>query len=180
MSNQKTNVEDGWSRYYVKSSGALTRDISVFSDDEFQDQIYKVDGKMFKKTAKIFDAMDTVILKAETTKTVPMKVKYTNTDGVLVANLDADSPLKKKYMTIGLVGGDEWVVEGDHANQNYTVFEDGKPIVKMRLGSLLSHKRFSVDISDGVDTPLVIGVAWALNLAILQRIAGAGGAIAAV
>jgi UPF0716 family protein affecting phage T7 exclusion len=44
---------------------------------------------------------------------------------------------------------------------------------------LLLHKKFLIDIADGVDVPLAIGVSWALNLAVLQRIAGIGGAVAA-
>jgi uncharacterized protein YxjI len=178
MSNSNTNVEDGWNRYYVKSSGALTRDIAVFSDETLSDQLYKVDGKMFKKNAAIVDAMGTVVLKA-VLKTIPFQVEFTDIDGNLVANLNADSPLKKKYMAISLAGGDEWVLEGEQAKKAYTIIEGEEPIVRMDLKSLPLHKEFTVDVADGVDVPLAVGVAWALNLAVLQRIAAVGGATAA-
>lgn len=168
----------GWNRYYVKSSGALTRDISVFSDDTYKNQLYKVDGKMFKKNAAIVDAKGTVILKT-VLKTVPFQVEFTDNDGTPVAKLDADSVLKKKYMAISIEGGGEWVLEGDQAKKAFTILEGENPIVQMDLESLLLHKRFSIDITDGVDIPLAIGVAWALNLAVLQRTASAGGAIGA-
>ena len=125
------------------------------------------------------DATGAVVLKAGIIKTAPIKVEYTKTDGTLVADLVADSPLKKKYMVISLAGGDEWVLKGDHAKKAYSILKDENPIIQMDLESLLLHKRFTIDIADGVDIPLAISVAWALNLAVLHRTAGAGGAIAA-
>lgn len=178
MSKPNTNVEDGWNRYYIKSSGALTRDITVFRDEAFEDKLYKVDGKMFKKNAAIVDAMGTVVLKAEL-KTIPFQVEFTDTDGNLVANLNADSPLKNKYMSISIASGDEWVLQGEKTKKDYTIIEGEEPIVRMNLNSLLLHKEFTLDVAEGVDIPLAIGVAWALNLAVLQRVAGIGGAVAA-
>lgn len=167
-------------RFYVKSSGALKRDITVFSDEEFTVQVFKVDGQMFKKTAAIVDASSAVVLKAETVKTIPMNVAYTDIEGTLVASLTADSPLKTKYMAISLVDGRTWSLEHGHTKQAYTITENNEPIVQLDLSGLLVHKKFIVDIAKGVDVPLALGVAWALNLAALQRTAGAGGALAAV
>jgi hypothetical protein len=51
-------AEEGWHRFYVKSSGALQRDLSVYRDESFEDQVFTVVGD--KHSAQIVDAWDWV------------------------------------------------------------------------------------------------------------------------
>jgi hypothetical protein len=50
--------------------------------------------------------------------------------------------------------------------------------VRADLKTLPLKYRYPVDIADGVDVPLALGLLWAINFAHLQRIAGAGAAAA--
>ena len=75
MSDPDARVEDGWNRFYVKSSGALQRDLSVYRDESFEDQVFTVVGD--KHTAQIVDAGGTVVMTA-VVKGIPAKIEYTN------------------------------------------------------------------------------------------------------
>ena len=54
MSDPDARVEDGWNRFHVKSSGALQRDVSVYRDESFEDQVFTLVGD--KHGAQIMDA----------------------------------------------------------------------------------------------------------------------------
>ncbi len=90
--------------------------------------------------------------------------------------------LSKKCMEITLAGGAEWVVVKSGAlKQIYTVLADDVPIAKMDLKTLPLQYRYPVDLVEGVDLPLAMGLVWAINFSYLRRVAagGAGGAVAA-
>jgi hypothetical protein len=59
------------------------------------------------------------------------------------------------------------------------VVEDDVALVTMDLTTLPLKRNYPVDIAEGVDLPLALGVVWAINFAHLQRV-GAMGAAAAV
>jgi hypothetical protein len=79
-----------------------------------------------------------------------------------------------------LASGGAWTVFGDAgAKQSYAVLEDDVAVVTMDLTTLPLKRNHPVDIAEGVDLPLALGVVWAINFAHLQRV-GAMGAAAAV
>jgi hypothetical protein len=90
-----------------------------------------------------------------------------------------NSILNKKHMEVTLAGGAEWtVVKSGGLKQVCSVLENGVPIVRADLKTLPLKHRYPVDIAEGVDVPLAVGLVWAINFAHLQRVAGAGAAAA--
>ena len=177
MSDPDARVEDGWNRFYVKSSGALQRDLSVYRDESFEDQVFTIVGD--KHGAEIVDASGTVVMTAVVKKAIPAKIEYTNPDGSLAGNLKTNSILSKKRLEFTLADGTEWaIVQSGALKQIYSVREDDVPIAKLDLTDLALKKKYPVDIAESADLPLVLGLVWAINFAYLQR-AGAAGGVAA-
>ena len=177
MSDPDARVEDGWNRFYVNSSGALQRDLSVYRDESFEDQVFTIVGD--KHGAEIVDASGTVVMTAVVKKAIPAKIEYTNPDGSLAGNLKTNSILSKKRLEFTLPGGTEWtVVQSGALKQIYSVLDDDAPIAKLDLTDLALKKKYPVDIAESADLPLVLGLVWAINFAYLQR-AGAAGGVAA-
>ena len=178
VSDPLESTEEGWSRYYVKSSALLQRDLSIFDDESFaEDPVFSVVGK--KRAAEILNASGSVVLKALLKGVTASKIEYTNADGTLAGNLKINSVLSKKYMELALaVGGALTVVRDAGVKQSYAVLEHGVAVVKMDLTTLALKRNYPVDISESANLPLVVGLVWAINFAHLQRV-GAMGAAAA-
>ena len=51
-------------------------------------------------------------------------------------------------------------------------------MAKLDLTDLALKKKYPVDIAEGADLPLVLGLVWAINFAYLQRVGAAGGVAA--
>lgn len=180
MSEPTEHLEDGWTRFYVKSAGILQRDAAVYRDESLEDQVFAMAGD--KDGAEITDAGGTVVMRAVVTKGFLTKVEYTRGDGAVAAHLKSNSVLSRKSMELTLAGGAEWVVVKSGAlKQVYTVLADEVPIARMDLKTLPLQYRYPVDVVDGVDLPLAMGLVWAINFSYLRRVAagGAGGAVAA-
>ncbi len=175
MSETAEGPGDGWNRFYVKSSGVLQRDASVYRDDSLEDQMFAMVGD--KGGVEITDAGGSVVMTAVVTKGFLTKVEYASADGAKAADLKTNSVLSKKHMELTLASGAEWVVVKSGAlKQIYTVLDDGEPIARMDLKDLPLKRRYPVDIAEGVDLPLAMGLLWAVNFSHLRRVAGAGAA----
>ena len=103
MSDPDARVEDGWNRFHVKSSGALQRDLSVYRDESFEDQVFTIVGD--KHGAEIVDAGGTVVMTAVVKKAIPAKIEYTNAAGTVAGNLKTNSILSKKRLEFTLAVG---------------------------------------------------------------------------
>jgi hypothetical protein len=177
MSDPDAWLEDGWNRFHVKSSGALQRDLSVYRDESFEDQVFTIVGD--KHGAEIVDASGTVVMTAVVKKAIPAKIEYTNADGTVAGNLKTNSIFSKKRLEFTLAGGAEWTIVQDGAlKQLYSVLENDAPIAKLDLTDLALSKKYPVEIAESADLPLVLGLVWAINFAYLQRVGAAGGVAA--
>jgi hypothetical protein len=173
MSDPDAPVEEGWTRYYVKSSGALQRDLSVYRDESFEDQVVTVVGD--KHGAQIVDAGGAVVMTA-VAKGIPAKITFTHADGTLAGNLKTNSIFSKKRIEVTLPDGTEWaVVQSGARKQHYSVLDDDRPVATMDLSTLALKKQYPVDISDSVDLPLAVGLVWAISFNHLTRVAATGG-----
>lgn len=90
-----------------------------------------------------------------------------------------NSILNKKHMEVTLADGTEWtVVKSGRLQQLCSVLDNDVPVVRADFTTLPLKHRYPVEIADGVDVPLAVGLVWAINFAHLQRISGAGAAAA--
>lgn len=177
MSNSDTSVEAGWNRYFVKSSGILQCDLAVYRDESLTDLVLTVVGD--KRGAEISSVGGAVVMTAVVKKAMFGKVEYAKADDTVAASMKKNSILNKKHMEVTLADGAEWtVVKSGGLKQVCSVLENGVPIVRADLKTLPLKHRYPVDIAEGVDVPLAVGLVWAINFAHLQRVAGAGAAAA--
>ena len=177
MSDPDPRMEDGWNRLYVKSSGALKSDLSVYRDESFEDQVFTIVGD--SHGAEIVDASGTVVMTAVVKKALAATIEYTNANGTVAGSLKTNSVLSKKRLEFTLPGGTEWTFAQSGAlKQIYSVLEDDVPMAKLDLTDLALKKKYPVDIAESADLPLVLGLVWAINFAYLQR-AGVAGGVAA-
>ena len=178
MSDSGEGAADGWTRLFVKSTGILQLDLSVYRDGAFEHQMFSVVGD--KHGAKVMDAAGTVVLTAVVEKAFLAKVEFTNAEGTVVARLNANSVFKKQYMEITLASGVEWIVaRSGGLKQFYTVLENDVPVAKLDLKTLPLKYQYPIDIAEGVDPSLAVGLAWVINFSHLRRVAGGAGAVAA-
>ena len=178
MSEPAEQLEDGWNRFYVKSSGILQRDASVYPDESLENQMFAMVGD--KRGAQIMDSDGTVVMTAVVTKGFLTKVEYTRADGAVAADLKTNSVWSKKHMELTLASRAEWVVVKSGAlKQVYTVLADDVPIARMDLKTLPLKRHYPVDIAEVVDLPLAMGLVWAVNFSHLRRVAAAGAGAAA-
>lgn len=178
MDDVSGSAGTGWNRYYVHSSALLQRDLSVFEDASLTgDPVFSVAGE--NRTAEILDSHGSVVMRAARKGLTANKIEYTHADGTPAANLKINSVLSAKYMEVALAGGGAWTVVKDaHVKHAYAVLDGDVAVVTMDLTSLVVKRDYPVDIAEGVDLPLALGVVWALNFAHLQK-SGAMGAAAA-
>jgi hypothetical protein len=178
MGDGVDGTEVGWTRYYAKSSPLLQRDLWVFADESFTEPVLSVVGE--KRAAEIADASGSVVMKAHMKGVTLSHFEYTDADDALAGTLKIHSALSKKYMEFTLTDGRVWtVVKDTGVKQSYAVLDDDVPIVKVNLTTLALKRNYPVDIADGVDLPLALGLVWAINFAVLRKM-GAAGAVAAV
>ena len=172
MSDPDVGAEDGWNRFYVKSSGALQRDLSVYRDESFEDQVFTVVGD--KHSAQIVDAGGTVVMTA-VAKGILAKIEYMRSDGTLAGKLTTNSIFSKKRLEFTLADGTEWaVIQSGALKKIYSVLENDVPIAKLDLTDLALKKQYPVDIAQSVDLPLALGLVWAINFTYLQTVAAGG------
>jgi hypothetical protein len=172
-----TSVEAGWNRCFVKSSGLLQFDLSVYRDESLTDLMFTVAGD--KRGAEIASADGAVVMSAVVKKAMLGKVEYANSDGSAAASMKKNSILNKKHMEVTLANGSEWtVVKSGGLQKVCSVLDDGVPIVRADLKTLPLKHRYPVDIAEGVNVPLAVGLVWAINFTHLQLVAGAGAAAA--
>jgi hypothetical protein len=177
MSDSDASVEAGWNRYFVKSSGTLQRDLAIYRDESLTDLVFTVAAD--KHHGEIAGADGTVVLTAEVKKAMFGKVEYAKPDGTAVASMKKNSILNKKHMEVTLADGTEWtVVKSGRLQQFCSVLDNDVPVVRADFTTLPLKHRYPVEIADGVDVPLAVGLVWAINFAHLQRISGAGAAAA--
>ena len=173
MSDSDASAEAGWNRCFVESSGIRQRDLSVYRDESLEDQVFTVVGD--KHSAQIVDAGGTVMMTA-VAKGIPAKIEYTNSDGTLAGKLKTNSIFSKKRLEFTLADGTEWaVIQSGALKHIYSVLEDDVPIAKLDLTDLALKKKYPVDIAEGVDLPLALGLVWAINFNYLQTVAAGGG-----
>jgi hypothetical protein len=177
MGETAEGPEDGWNRFYVKSSGIMQRDASVYRDESLADLAFNMVGD--KGGVEITDADGTVVMTAVVTKGFLTNVVYTSGDGAKVADLKTNSVFNKKHMKFTLASGAEWVVvKAGSLSQVYTVLEHDGPIARMDLKDLPLKHRYPVDVAEVVDLPLAMGLVWAINFSHLRRVAAGAGAAA--
>ncbi len=179
MNEPGASSSDGWIRFHVRSSGVLQHDLSVSRDESFENEVFSVAGD--KHGAKILDADGVVVMTAVVTKALLARVEYLDSNGAVVARLERNSVFNKKHMELTLAGAVEWiVVKSGRLKQFYSVFQNETPLAKMDLKTLPLKHHYPIEIAEGVDLPLAVGLVWAINFSHLRRVAGAGaGAVGA-
>ena len=88
----------------------------------------------------------------------------TDATGAEVASLRAKtfSPIKSK-MTLEMMSGEPWILEGSFIEKNYTIRSSERPIVEISQKWITMRDRYTLDVADGVDPGLALAVLWAVD-----------------
>lgn len=155
----------GWTRFLVKSKFGAGRDFAV-TDPGTEEQLYFVDGKVgIQPKAEIrAGGNDRVYRVKGSLLGIPKHMTITDAMGAEVASLRAKtvSPIKSK-MTLEMVSGEPWILEGSFIEKNYTIRSSGKPIVEISQKWITMRDRYALDVADGVDPGLALAVLWAVD-----------------
>lgn len=153
-------------RYLVKSKFGIGRDFSVYDDEEATNKVYFIDAKAgFGTKAEIRDANDNVLYTAKgRVINIPRRMEYFTPDGKLAAKLTAHfSPIKSR-LTMELADGKKWEMQGNLIEKNYQVDEGDSKIIDINQKWLTIRDKYFVEIDEGVDVALALGLVWAVDV----------------
>ena len=66
-------------------------------------------------------------------------------------------------MTLDVVDGPEWKLEGTLIEKNYTISSEGRQIVRITQKWVTVRDKYVIDVADGVDVGLALAVVWAVD-----------------
>jgi uncharacterized protein YxjI len=66
-------------------------------------------------------------------------------------------------MTLEMVSGEPWILEGSFVEKNYTIRSAGRPIVEISQKWITMRDRYTLDVVDGVDPGLALAVLWSVD-----------------
>ena len=155
----------GWTRFLVKSKFGAGRDFAV-SDPGTEEQLYFVDGKVgVQPKAEIrAGGNDPVYRVKGSLLGIPKHMTITDATGAEVASLRAKtfSPIKSK-MTLEMMSGEPWILEGSFIEKNYTIRSSERPIAEISQKWITMRDRYTLDVADGVDPGLALAILWAVD-----------------
>ena len=148
----------------MKSKFGAGRDFEV--KDLEDRRVYFVDGKIgTRPKADIRDAADNLVYNVRGKMLgFPKKITITNAAGDEVAYLTAKKfSMIKDKMTLEVVDGPEWKLEGTLIEKNYSISSAGRPIVQITQKWVTVRDKYVIDVADGVDPGLALAVVWAVD-----------------
>jgi uncharacterized protein YxjI len=154
----------GWTRYLMKSKFGAGRDFEVTGLDG--NKAFFVDGKIGPRPkAEVRDAHDAVVYHV-TGKFlgIPKRMVISDAAGQDVAQLSAKAfSLIKDKMTLEVMNGPAWALEGSFIEKNYNVTSEGRPVVQITQKWVAIRDQYTIDVAEGIDAGLALAVVWAVD-----------------
>jgi uncharacterized protein YxjI len=72
------------------------------------------------------------------------------------------SPIKSR-MTLTVVGGAVWELEGSLMEKDYSIAAEGRPVVQITQKWVTVRDAYTLDVADGTDPGLALAVLWAVD-----------------
>jgi uncharacterized protein YxjI len=154
----------GWNRLLMKSAFGAGRDFEVTDLDG--NHAYRVDGKIgTRPKADVLDAAGDVVYHVRGTLIgIPKRITISDAGGSEVAHLKAKAfSFVKDKMTLDVVDGPQWQLEGSLIEKDYEVSADGRPVVHITQKWVTVRDQYVVDVAEGVDAGLALAVVWAVD-----------------
>jgi len=148
-------------KLYMKQKVFSFRDKFTIKDEYGNDRYY-AQGELFSWGHKLHICnaynQEIAFVKQKILTWLPKFEVYL--DGRLVTEVKKDFTFfKPKYTLTGL----SWVVSGDYWAHNYTISDNGYPIVTISKAWFSWGDSYAIDIRDGVDERLAIAVVLAID-----------------
>lgn len=156
-------------RFVVKSKFGMDRDFEALDPDG--QRVWFVDGKFgARPAAEVQDASGTVThrLKGRFLG-IPKQIVVSDAEGAEVASIRAKISPFKSRMVITLTDGQEWVLEGNLIEKDYTITSGGALVAAISQKYLTMRDTYTIDIADGVDQGLAMATLWAVDAFREQR-----------
>lgn len=156
----------GYTRLLMKSTFGAGRDFRVLDPDTEQ-QLFLVDGKMgTRPKADISNAEGALLYQVRGRLLgIPKRMDVTDAAGNQYAHLHAQPfTFVKDKIDISLASGEQWLLEGDVIEKNYSVNDTtGRHVIQITQKWIQIRDQYIVDIADGVEPGAALALVWAID-----------------
>ena len=156
----------GFTRFVMKSKFGAGRDFRVF-DPQTEEQLFLVDGKVGTRPKADVQAGDGTVLYQVRGKLfgIPKRMDVTDMDGNQYAHLHAQAfKFVKDKIDVSLASGEQWLLEGDVIEKNYTVNDSaGRHVIQITQKWIQVRDQYVVDIADDVEPAAALALVWAID-----------------
>jgi len=156
----------GFTRLLMKSTFGAGRDFRVL-DPQTEEQLFLVDGKIgTRPKADVQSADGTVLYQVRGRLLgIPKRMDVTDADGNHYAHLHAQAfKFVKDKIDVTLASGEQWLLEGDVIEKNYTVNDsNGRHVLQISQKWVQIRDQYVLDIADGVQPAAALALVWAID-----------------
>jgi len=156
----------GYTRYLMKSAFGAGRDFRVL-DPATEDQLFLIDGKIgTRPKADIQDREGTVRFQVRGNLLgIPKRMVVTDAEGTEVANLHAQAfKFIKDKIEVKLASGEEWLLEGNLVEKNYSVNDSaGRHVVQITQKWVQIRDQYIIDVADELEPEVAFALVWAVD-----------------
>ena len=156
----------GFARFVMKSKFGAGRDFRVF-DPQTEEQLFLVDGKVGTRPKADVQAADGTVLYQVRGKLfgIPKRMDVTDMHGNQYAHLHAQAfKFVKDKIDVTLASGEQWLLEGDVIEKNYTVNDStGRHVIQITQKWIQVRDQYVVDIADDVEPAAALALVWAID-----------------
>lgn len=156
----------GFTRLLMKSKFGAGRDFSVL-DPQTKEQLFFVDGKIGTRPKADVQASDGTVLYHVRGKLfgVPKRMDVTDADGNQYAHLHAQAlKFVKDKIDVNLASGEQWLLEGDVIEKNYSVKDSaGRHVIEITQKWIQIRDQYVIDIADDVEPAAALALVWAID-----------------
>ncbi len=156
----------GFTRLVMKSKFGAGRDFRVL-DPQTEEQLFLVDGKIgTRPKADVQDADGTVRYQVRGKLFgIPKRMDVTDAHGNQYAHLHAQAfKFVKDKIDVTLASGEQWLLEGDIMEKNYTVTDTtGRHVIQITQKWIQIRDQYVIDIAEDVEPAAALALVWAID-----------------
>lgn len=153
-------------RYRVQDKAFSIGDDSWIEDERGR-EVFLLDGKLLRvsQTYELKDGTGEVLLVIRKKIIALRETMVVERDGGTVAKVHKKVKLVRDRFCVDLKGGEEWTATGDFLGKEYEVDRDsdGVRVALISRKWLRLRDVYTVEVSEGFDTPLVLAAAIAVD-----------------
>ncbi|WP_062520309.1 LURP-one-related/scramblase family protein [Demequina silvatica] len=160
------DVPEGYTRYLMKSKFGMGRDFRIL-DPATEADLFFVDGKVGARPKAEVQGPDGATLFTVTGKMlgIPKRMDVADASGAPVAHLHSQAfKFIKDKIDVTLESGEQWLLEGNVIEKDYTVRNaQGGVVLQITQKWLTVRDKYTLDVWQGVEPGLAFAIVWAID-----------------